>query len=167
MNTNEEKKQSIDLALENLTSILPLMTKNFSKVLRTKTNFTPHTLYTLGALIHHGKLTMSGIGCHLSIPKPHVTGVVDKMISEKLVERLNDPNDRRIIYIRITPLGEKVFLDIKRQIGEEMREKLMQLSDDQVEQLVVSSKHVRDVLVDLFRQQLATDAACGCKSETI
>jgi len=44
---------------------------------------------------------MSEIGKHLGIPKPNVTALIDKLIDEKLSERLPDKTDRRIIKIKL------------------------------------------------------------------
>jgi len=81
----ERNKTSLnESVVENLMAIYPLLSKNFARAIRTKTTFTPGVLFTLGALYHHKRLTMSGIGCHLSIPKPHATILVDKLIKEQM-----------------------------------------------------------------------------------
>ena len=99
------------MVVDNLLSIHPLLAKNITKAIRHKTNHTPGSLFVLGTLSRHGKLSMTEIGCHLSLPKPHVTSLVEKLIADELVERLHDTNDRRIIYIQITEKGIKEFME--------------------------------------------------------
>ncbi|NVN93996.1 MAG: MarR family transcriptional regulator [Bacteroidetes bacterium] len=146
-NIINKSKESTDQVIENLLSIHPLLTKNYTKAIRSKTNLTPGLLFVLGALHHHGKLSMSEIGCHLSVPKPHVTALVDKLIADNLVERLNDPSDRRIIYIQITEKGADDFIAIKKEISQELKMKLELLSKEQLEILSEASQQVKEILM--------------------
>ncbi len=154
----EKNKTTLDLVVENLISIHPLLSKNITKAIRTKTNHTPGALFVLGTLNHHGKLSMTEIGNHLSLPKPHVTSLVEKLISEELVERLQDPNDRRIIYIQITEKGINDFKDVKHEIGQDLREKLQILDADQLKKLSDASLLLKDVLITILQQSLANTA---------
>jgi DNA-binding MarR family transcriptional regulator len=96
--------------------------------MRSKTNLNPGSLHVLGILSsHNGMLSMSEIGCSLSMPKSHITGLVDKLIAENLVERLYDPKDRRIVNVHITEKGMADFNAIKHEISQELRIKLEKL----------------------------------------
>jgi len=166
----ENDETTINLAIENLTTILPLLAKNFSRAIRSKTDFTPGVLHTLGALSHHGKLTMSGIGCHLSVPKSHVTALVDRLITDNLVERLYDPHDRRIIYIQLTEKGAEKFKAVKRLIAEELGQKLQLLDKEQLQTLLDSSQRVKDILVGIMIEQHKVEqqscsGSSSCKDE--
>jgi DNA-binding MarR family transcriptional regulator len=103
----------------------------------------------MGALTHHGKLTMTGIGNHLSVPKPQVTTLIDRLFAEELVERLNDEKDRRIIYIQLTEKGRERFKEIKRLMSESMKTALSDLDDETLNKLQLSSGTVCEVLVVL------------------
>jgi|WetSurMetagenome_2_1015567.scaffolds.fasta_scaffold76713_2 DNA-binding MarR family transcriptional regulator len=154
-------KTSIDRAIENLISIVPLLSKNMRHVVKAKTNLTPGSIFVCGALHHHGKLSMSEIGAHVSVPKPNVTALVDKLIEDNLVERLYDQNDRRIIYIQLTEKGKDVFTAIKKEIYNEFEQKLRLLKVDQIESLAVSSQHVRDLLILLNKNQHLSETDKG------
>ena len=149
-----------ELVVENLVSIYPLLARSISKSIRAKTTFSPGTIFTLGALSHHEKLTMTGIGCHLSIPKPHVTALVDKLIKDDLVERLLDPNDRRIIFIQLTEKGRITLKEIKQLISKELRDKLSLLTTEQMNVLSQASQQVKEILMLL--QELKTGVDTGC-----
>jgi len=143
-------KSKVEVIAENLMSIHPLLYKSLSKPLRRNTNVTPGGVYVLGSLKRNGMLSMSDIGKHLSMPKPHVTVIVDKLIEEGYVERQNDPNDRRIINILLTEKGKKDFEEIKQAISENLKEKLTLLTDEEQEQLSASSKNVKDILISIL-----------------
>lgn len=145
----EEETISINSAIENLISIHPLLSKSFSRSLRTRTNLNPGSLYVLGVLTRNGMLSMSEIGCKLSMPKPHITGLVDKLIAEDLVERVYDARDRRIVNVRVTEKGAAGFNDIKHEISQELRQKLQKLDASTLRILAESSRHVKDILITI------------------
>jgi DNA-binding MarR family transcriptional regulator len=156
---------SIETVIENLISIHPLLTKSFSKSIRLKSNLNPGSLYVLGALSKHEVLSMSEIGCKLSMPKPHVTGLVDKLIAENLVERLNDPNDRRIVNIKITQKGIDDFKSIKKEITLEFRKKLELLDENRLIILSEATEQVKEILNSVLIEQNQT--LNSCKSELV
>ena len=149
----EEDNKLIDETIENLMSILPLLSKSFKRAIRNKTNHTPGSLFALGALNHHQILSMSELGCHLLIPKPNVTNVIDKLIAENLVERLNDPTDRRIVKIKITEKGVEEFDSIKMEISQVFRQKLQLLDAGKLQTLSEASTLVMDNLRWIISEQ--------------
>lgn len=152
-----EKAFIIDKIVDNLTTLHPLISKSFSKQLRSKTNLNPGSLFIIGLLNKYQTLTMSEIGRKLSMPKPHVTILVDKLIEENLVERIPDTIDRRIINIHITSKGSAQYKVIKHEITEEMRTKIRQLSDEQIQQLSEASETVKELLLLSFNATSSSD----------
>jgi DNA-binding MarR family transcriptional regulator len=149
--------------VENLMSIYPLLSKNFARAIRTKTTFTPGVLFTLGALYHHKRLTMTGIGCHLSIPKPHANILVDKLIKDDLVVRLPDPNDRRVIYIELTEKGRNTLKSLKSIVSEELTNKLVLLTEEQMQILSTASEQVKEMLILLGNLLASGETPACCK----
>lgn len=146
-------KSKIDQIAENLISIHPLLYKSISKPLRHQTSITPGGMFVLGRLKRHGILSMSDIGKCLSMPKPHITVIVDKLIEEGYVERLNDPKDRRIVNILITGKGLKDFEDIKQAVSENLKIKLSTLNDEEQEILVTASQQVKEILISILSKE--------------
>lgn len=121
--------------------------------MRSKTNLNPGSLFVLGVLSRNGILSMSEIGCKLSMPKPHITGLVDKLVAEDLVERLYDPKDRRIVNVHITEKGMLDFNAIKLEISQELRIKLQKLDAETLHTLSVATKQVKDILIKFVVNQ--------------
>ena len=46
------------------------------------------------------------------VSRANITGLVDSLFRKGLVERINDPHDRRINMIKILPKGEKLLQDL-------------------------------------------------------
>ena len=163
----EDNKISIDSAIENLISIHPLLSKAFNRSMRSKTNLNPGSLFVLGVLSRNGMLSMSEIGCRLSMPKPHITGLVDKLIAENLVERLYDPKDRRIVNVNITEKGMVDFNAIKHEISQELRQKMEKLDTETLETLSLASKQVKDILIKFVVNQPVSSNPTLCNEEHI
>jgi DNA-binding MarR family transcriptional regulator len=144
----------IDSIADNLISIHPLLFKSISKPLRNQTSITPGGMFVLGSLKRHGTLSMSDIGKCLSMPKPHVTVIVDKLIEEGYVERQSDPKDRRIVNILLTAKGLADFERIKKAIAENLKVKLSLLSNEELEILATASKQVKEILISILSKEV-------------
>jgi DNA-binding MarR family transcriptional regulator len=146
-------QSKIDIIAENLMTIHPLLYKSLSKPLRTKSSITPGGMFVLESLKRHGILSMSDIGKCLSMPKPHITVIVDKLVEVEYVERQHDPNDRRIVNILITQKGLSDFEEIKQIISEDLKDKLHSLNAEEQDLLVVSSQNVKDILISILAKE--------------
>jgi DNA-binding MarR family transcriptional regulator len=159
---SEDEGMPVEKIIENLFYIHPLVSKSLTHSVRVKTNLNPGTLYILGILSKCEKLSMSEIGCKLSMPKPHVTVQVDKLIDENLVERIFDPADRRIIYIKLTENGKESFKIIKQSIGQEMRQRITTLDEEKIKKLLDYTQYVRDTLSEIMKDNSHDKNLC-CK----
>ncbi|MEI8113124.1 MAG: MarR family transcriptional regulator [Bacteroidia bacterium] len=146
-------KLKIDQIAENLITIHPLLYKSISRPMRNQTSITPGGMFVLGSLKRHGILSMSDIGKCLSMPKPHITVIVDKLIEEGYVERQSDPKDRRIVNIHLTDKGLKDFEDIKQAVSENLKSKLVKLGEEELEQLSAASQKVKEILISILSKE--------------
>lgn len=74
-----------------------------------------------------GKKTMKSIADYLKITPPSATAIVKDMEKKGLVSRINDKDDRRIVFIVIAEKTKKVFVSIckrKEMILKKMISKL-------------------------------------------
>jgi DNA-binding MarR family transcriptional regulator len=63
---------------------------------------------------HPEGLKMNELSRLLMVTGGNVTAIVDQLEKEGLVERLDEPDDRRAFRIRLTKTGEKTFADMAR-----------------------------------------------------
>ena len=146
-------KPKIDLIADNLLSIHPLLYKSISKPLRSKSSITLGGMFVMGRLKRHGTLSMSEIGKYLSMPKPHITVIVDRLIEEGYVERQSDPNDRRIVNILLTEKGLVDFEGIKLAVSENLKIKLSSLNVEEQEILATATQQVKDILISILSKE--------------
>ena len=145
-------KLKVDQIAENIISVYPLLYKTISRPIKHQ-SITPGGMFVLGTLNRNGVQSMSDIGKCLAMPKPHVTVIVDKLIEEGYVERQNDPNDRRIINISITEKGLKTLAEVKKLLAENMKIKLLKLTEEEQDILAVASLQVKDILISILSKE--------------
>lgn len=75
-----------------------------------------HALITLKELEERQELTMSQLAQELAITKQQLTKLVNDLEKKGLVERIHDQENRRQVYIRITPLGCSMMDELRENM---------------------------------------------------
>lgn len=63
-------------------------------------------------LLDHDGSSVKDIACRIQLDSPAITGVIDRLFKEDLVQRIEDPSDRRSLQIFLTPKGRALGLKI-------------------------------------------------------
>lgn len=71
--------------------------------------------WVLEHLFRTGINQMSDLASFFAISRPATTGLIDRLIAQKLVKRKDDSCDRRIVWIEITNKGKAIVRDILKQ----------------------------------------------------
>ena len=85
---------------------------------------------------HPEGLKMNELSRLLMVTGGNVTAIVDQVEKEGLVERLDEPADRRAFRIRLTPAGRKTFAEMARAHEEWVVELLSGLSRREQDELL-------------------------------
>jgi DNA-binding MarR family transcriptional regulator len=83
-----------------------------------------------------GARTIGGVASYLRISQPTASLLVERLVSTGLVERSEDPNDRRRMLVRLSPRGEGLIERLSGNFREQFMSELMRLSDDELIALV-------------------------------
>ena len=86
---------------------------------------TSHNLY------QKSSLTMSELSDALSVPLSTATGMVDWMVDNGYVQRLSDPEDRRIVRVALTDEGRKLHKAIENYMGQHFQQIFSRLTVDE------------------------------------
>lgn len=116
----------------------------FSKV---DINITPHHFEIMRLLEEEGTLHVSQIGERLQIPKAQMTKLIDKLVALNVVEREMGTADRRTYNITLTEPARVVLEEHKRNTMKTIQEIMSHLTDEELENLSVSLRNLRDVLL--------------------
>ena len=83
-----------------------------------------------------GEASVSEIAKNLSISKSN---------QENLVERFTDPNDRRIIRVRVTEKGHEFCLKQREKTKKHLEEKISSLSPEELERIKDLAKELNSI----------------------
>ncbi len=101
------------------------------------------------ALSEAGTLHVTAIGDTLEVPAPQMTRLVDRLVALQLVERRPDPADRRSINLALTEKGTTMIEERSVAIRDSIKEALYCLSDEELQQLSLSLRTLRDIFSKL------------------
>ena len=89
---------------------------------------------------------MTDLARAVSLTKAGLTALVDRLEKRGLLERSNDPADRRVIRIRLTNDGEKAFRAGAKVHVAGINEHMGQhLTDEQAQVIVEAMEHIRSL----------------------
>lgn len=83
--------------------------ENWGNLYLSKVNLTPgriNVLMALNAAENH-TLALSELGEYLVVTRPNITGLVDGLVADGLVRRVDHPADRRMVLAQLTPAGNR------------------------------------------------------------
>jgi DNA-binding MarR family transcriptional regulator len=96
-----------------------------------------------------GSMTLGDLAESLDVSPRNITGLVDHLEKDSLVERFPDAEDRRAIRVRLAPAGKQKLSDIKHQMGSPSRGVVAGFTDEELNQL-------RHLLLKLARNMTAS-----------
>lgn len=78
----------------------------------------------MGTLAHHGEMKVSELSEKLGLSNSTVSGILDRLENQGLVERTRSKEDRRVVYIKVThefrKHSEKHFEEINKVVEKMM-----------------------------------------------
>ncbi len=101
------KKDPTDVAADRILALMPVYHRYFLRTTAEVSGITIAQYRALGMLMKRGPLSMTELGGQLFISKPSMTILADSLVENGWVRRQNDPDDRRITRIQITPQGKR------------------------------------------------------------
>jgi len=124
-------RKIIDNISEDLMGAFPVIHKKLLNFLDEgiESDLSHYHFVILGILSKHNALPVSEIGRRLMISKPQMTAILDILEDLKMVNRSQNPEDRRIVDISISPLGLKTLARALENLKNNMAIKLANLSE--------------------------------------
>lgn len=89
----------------------------------------------IGTLAHNGEMKISDLGEKLGLSNSTVSGIVDRLESQGLVERIRSKEDRRVVFVNLTAefknSAKKGFERFEEKMGAIMNE----ATDEEVDRI--------------------------------
>ncbi|MDD4984485.1 MAG: MarR family transcriptional regulator [Dehalococcoidales bacterium] len=99
-------------------------------------NLTMPQVKTLFFICNQPGATSSRLAEALGVTPPNVTGIVDRLVEQGLVTRRDNPEDRRVSVLQITPEGEAIISALRERKSSIMKEILEHLSAEELSRIV-------------------------------
>jgi MarR family transcriptional regulator, organic hydroperoxide resistance regulator len=138
---------------EDLLSVPPLIFRLVRRriaetaMLNLDLNITPLQFAIIKLLEKEGSLRVSEIGERLQVAKAQMTKLIDKLVALNMVERKVDTVDRRNINITLNNKARKILEENKIIIMQAIQEIIAALSDEDVKNLSLSLRTIRDIFL--------------------
>ena len=132
---NAEMKSDVDEVIEAIV-YLYTESRRLTKELARRADLTGPQLTVVKMLEQIGDLSLSELSERIRAQNSTVTGIIDRMVRENLVLRERSKEDRRVVFIRLTPKGRKLAQEITVEPMEIFRNALEDLSASEVRDLV-------------------------------
>ncbi|MEN6328524.1 MAG: MarR family transcriptional regulator [Syntrophomonas sp.] len=99
-------------------------------------------------VMEHGGTSVKDIASRIQLDSPGVTGLIDRLVKEGLVERKEDPDDRRSLRINLTQKGQDLAESKLAPMALEFNQYIRSIVQPEVAKIFQNS-------LDLFDQQLS------------
>ena len=137
----------LEYIADDLLSILPLLHKKLMRPdCSSVKDLPPSHLQVIILLNDMGVLSVSELGKRLCISRPNMTPLIDKLISEGMVERIPHESDRRITNIALTDTGHDFLNKHKQMIIRSFKERIAILSEEDREKFLQLLKDLKELI---------------------
>lgn len=147
------RKKTVDPAViesisQNIFMVLPLLRKRMLHMdaIHGEHGIPLSHVQVLSMLSETGSMSVSEISHRLGIAKPNITPLVDRLIEDKLVDRIRDTQDRRVVNVVILDAGQQKLDAIRAGIGEQVQEWAQNISAADFRELAESLQSLTRIL---------------------
>ena len=113
-----------------------------------KHGITAAQTFVMFDVMEHGGTSVKDIASRIQLDSPGVTGLIDRLVKEGLVERKEDPDDRRSLRINLTRKGQDLAESELAPMALEFNQYIRSIVQPEVAKIFQNS-------LDLFDQQLS------------
>lgn len=119
---------------------------HYEKLLESKCGLDYQKLYLLLHLANESPLRLTEVAKELNIPMFSASRLVDRMVSLKLIGKVQDESDKRSISISLEPAGKALIDDLEDRANARIEKNFTDLSDDDFNKLMRVTERLHQVL---------------------
>jgi DNA-binding MarR family transcriptional regulator len=140
---NDEREDLIRRITETQRGLGRLFAQHHSPLFTS--NLTMRQLKVVMLLSARGSASGQELAAGLGVGLGTVTGLVDRLIAQGLVSRHEDPHDRRVRRVELTPAGAALVEDINNAGFQHLRRIISHLDTETLRMLEHVGRAIRDV----------------------
>jgi MarR family transcriptional regulator, organic hydroperoxide resistance regulator len=133
--------QMVDPLFIHLTKRLRVVARGFnkySKYLQEHHKITIPQIICLREVHEHGPITLGALTKIVALNNSTVTGIVDRLENQQLLQRTRTSSDRRQIHLQMTEKGVRFLTDIPTPVPQRFIEGIQHFSHDEIDRIVWS-----------------------------
>ncbi|MDT8717781.1 MarR family transcriptional regulator [Clostridium sp. 19966] len=100
----------------------------------------------IGILLHFNKMKISELSEKLQLSNSTVSGIIDRLENQGLVERTRSKEDRRVVYVNVTPEFKKNAENHFKKIEAKYEELMKEATPEEVESIRKGLRTLENVL---------------------
>ena len=100
----------------------------------------------IGMLFRHKELKISELSKNLGLSNSTVSGIVDRLEKQQIVERVRGREDRRVVWVRLTPSFIKRHKDFHKSIEHNFERMLEHGTDEEMEKIMEGLTILKQIL---------------------
>jgi DNA-binding MarR family transcriptional regulator len=89
-------------------------------------------LKSLFFISNQGSTNLGNLARALGVTPSNVTGIVDRLVEQNLVSRKENPENRRMLSLRVTAMGEELVASLRERRRGYMSEALARMNEDEL-----------------------------------
>ena len=129
------KQQSLERLFDTLSQLRKLV-ENQAQELHEERTATVMQFSALKFLKNNQNSTVGQVAEYLKLSKSSATQLIERLVKASLAKRIDDQQDRRIVHLSITSLGEEEIINLKKKFIDKMSKILSKIPDSDLRQLI-------------------------------
>lgn len=148
-NNDRQIAESIEQLFRLMNRWMKLIYKSYF-LRKGSVDITPNQYRVLFALKNYGPSKMSEFGEYVHTSCGSLTVMVDRLVEKGFVERFYLPEDRRLVMVKITPMGEKILEEFREGFLNLLMENINRLNADETKNLSKAIDELTAFVKDKF-----------------
>lgn len=102
--------------------------------------------YTLRYIKQRTSCTSSELAEVFAVNKSAVTAIITRLVDKGLIERTRDENDRRVVYLTLTTVGEELFNKCEQRVHDLVEGIITKFQDDEISAFIGTFEKLEKLL---------------------
>lgn len=100
------------------------------------------------ALIENGEMKITDLSNKIDLSNSTISGIIDRLEKQQLVIRTRSDEDRRTVYVKVTPKVEEFHRGIHQNVEESFNDLLSKGTQDEIDKIIVGLETMKRILKD-------------------
>lgn len=103
--------------------------------------------FTLRYIRKVGVCTSTELAEEFGVNKSAITAIINRLMEKGLINRNRDENDRRVVYLSLSELGNELFLEAEEKIQHFVAQIMVQFDYEEVESFLKTYEKLNNALL--------------------